>query len=140
MMAIATSGDTPVPAPARSPWLIAIIAWLIPGGGHFLLSRRGRGAIVFGAVLVTFVIGILMRGPMFQPHGGDLLTTAIQWGGFLGDLASGLLYLLTVWLGYAQPDAAGHVHDYGSKLIVAAGLLNILGIVDAWEIVTGKKD
>jgi uncharacterized protein DUF6677 len=63
----------------------------------------------------------------------------IQYGGFLGDLASGILYLLTVWLGYSQPDAAGHVHDYGSKLIVAAGLLNILAIVDAWEIASKKK-
>ena len=58
----------------------------------------------------------------------------------MGDLASGILYLLTVWLGYSQPDAASHVHDYGSKLIVAAGLLNILAIVDAWEIASGKKD
>jgi hypothetical protein len=107
---------------------------------HFLLKRRGRGAIILAAVALTFVVGILMRGPMFQPHGGDLLTTAIQWGGFFGDLASGLLYLLTVWLGYSQPDVAGHTHDYGSKLIVAAGLLNILGIVDAWEIATGKKE
>jgi hypothetical protein len=81
-----------------------------------------------------------MRGPMFQPRTGDLLTTLIQFGGFLGDLASGLFYLLTVWLGYSQPDAAGHVHDYGSKLIVAAGLLNILAMVDAWEIAKGKKD
>ena len=104
------------------------------------MRRRGRGVIILAAVLLTFVVGILLRGPMFQPHGGDMLTTAIQWGGFVGDLASGILYLLTVWLGYAQPDAAGHVHDYGSKLIVAAGLLNILGIVDAWEIATGRKD
>jgi hypothetical protein len=139
-MATVSSQDTPVPAPARSPFLIGIVAWLIPGGGHFLLARRGRGAVIFGAVLLTFAIGILMRGPMFQPRTGDLLTTAIQFGGFVGDLANGFLYLLTVWLGYSQPDAPGHVHDYGSKLIVAAGLLNILGIVDAWEIATGKKD
>jgi hypothetical protein len=139
-MAIASSQETTVPAPARSPILVAVVAWLIPGGGHFLLGRRGRGAVVLAAVALTFTLGLLMRGPMFQPKTGDVLTTAIQVGGFLGDLASGLLYLLSVWLGYSQPDAAGHVHDYGSKLIVAAGLLNILAIVDAWEIVTGKKD
>ena len=139
-MASASSQGASVPAPVRSPFLIAIVAWLIPGGGHFLLGRRGRGAIVFAAVLLTFTVGILMRGPMFQLRGGDLLTTAIQFGGFIGDLATGMLYLLTVWLGYSQPEAAGHVHDYGSKLIVAAGLLNILAMVDAWEIATGKKD
>jgi hypothetical protein len=139
-MATASSQGTTVPAPVRSPILIAVIAWLVPGGGHFLLGRRGRAGIIFGAVLLTFGLGLLMRGPMFQPRTGDLLTTLIQFGGFIGDLASGVFYLLSVWLGYSQPDAAGHVHDYGSKLLVAAGLLNILAIVDAWEISTGKKD
>jgi hypothetical protein len=35
---------------------------------------------------------------------------------------------------------AGHVHDYGTKFLVAAGLLNILAMVDAYEIAIGKKD
>jgi hypothetical protein len=43
-------------------------------------------------------------------------------------------------MGYAQPDMAGHVHDYGTKFLVGAGLLNVLGMVDAFEIATGKKD
>ena len=139
-MASAPTQEAPASVPNRSPIVVTLVAWLIPGGGHFLLSRRGRAAIIFACVLLTFLVGVLMRGPMFQPHGGDLLTTLIQWGGFVGDLASGLAYLLTVWLGYAQPDAAGHVHDYGSKLIVAAGLLNILAMVDAFEIAAKKRD
>jgi hypothetical protein len=53
---------------------------------------------------------------------------------------SGILYLLAVWMGYSQADMAGHVHDYGTKFLVAAGLLNILAMVDAFEIATGKKD
>jgi hypothetical protein len=53
---------------------------------------------------------------------------------------SGILYLLTNWLGYNQVDVAGHVHDYGTKFLVAAGLLNVLAMVDAFEIATGKKD
>ena len=35
---------------------------------------------------------------------------------------------------------AGHVHDYGTKFLVAAGLMNILAMVDAYEIAIGKKD
>jgi hypothetical protein len=126
--------------PARSPYLIAFAAWLIPGAGHFLLGKRGRGAIVFATVLFTFALGLLMHGPMFQPKGGDLLSTLIQYGGFVGDLASGLLYLLAVWLGYNAPDVAAPTPDYGSKFLVAAGLLNILAIVDAWEIAKKEKD
>ena len=52
----------------------------------------------------------------------------------------GILYLLSVWLGYNQPDMAGHVHDYGTKFLVTAGLLNVLAMVDVFEIATGRKD
>jgi hypothetical protein len=128
-------------APSARTWFPAVgLGWLIPGGGHFLLKRPGRGILLMAAVVLMFLFGLMMRGAMFQPQTGDILTTIIYCGGFVGDLASGLLYLLSVWLGYAQPDVAGHVHDYGTKFLVAAGLLNILAMVDAYEIATGKKD
>jgi hypothetical protein len=77
---------------------------------------------------------------MFQPQSGDILTILINTGGFIGDVASGILYLLSVWMGYAQPDVAGHVHDYGTKFLVTAGLLNVLAMVDTFEIASGRKD
>jgi uncharacterized protein DUF6677 len=117
-----------------------ILAWLVPGGGHFLLKRRERGAFLMVSVVVMFLLGLMMRGALFTPERGDLLTTVIYYGGFVGDLLSGVPYFLTVAFGYNQPDMAGHVHDYGTKFLVAAGLLNLLSIVDAFEIATGKKD
>ena len=69
-----------------------------------------------------------------------LLTILINTGGFVGDVCSGILYLLSAWLGYNQPDMAGHVHDYGTKFLVTAGLLNILAMVDAFEIFRGLKN
>jgi len=126
--------------PPISSWgHIVALAWLLPGGGHFIQKRHGRGAILAGAVVLTFLFGIFMRGTMFEPRTGDLLTTVIYVGGFLGNLASGILYLLSNWLGYAQADVAGHVHDYGTKFLVAAGLMNVLAMVDAFEIAAGRK-
>jgi len=115
------------------------VGWLVPGGGHFLLGRHGRAALLAVSVTVMFLAGLMMRGAMFQPQSGDLLTILINCGGFLGDVASGILYLATIWLGYAQPDVAGHVHDYGTKFLVSAGLLNVLAMVDAYEIAAGRK-
>ena len=126
--------------PARNWYGIVFLAWIVPGAGHFLLKRPGRGALLLASVAIMFLLGLMMRGAMFQPQTGDVLTTIIYCGGFLGDLASGLFYLLTVWLGYSQPDMPGHVHDYGTKFLVAAGLLNILAMVDAYEIATGEKE
>jgi hypothetical protein len=133
-----TGKTAEVPASKWGP--VVALAWLIPGGGHFLLKRPGRGGLLAACVAAMFLLGLMMRGALFQPQTGDLLTTVIYWGGFIGNLMNGLLYLLTFWLGYSQPDVAGHVHDYGTKFLVAAGLLNILAMVDAYEIAVGKKD
>ena len=105
-----------------------------------LLKRPGRGALIAGSVALMYLLGLMMRGALFSPQSGDLLTTVIYTGGFIGNVLSGIPYFLSIWLGYAQPDVAGHVHDYGTKFLVAAGLLNLLGMVDAFEIATGSKD
>ena len=129
------------PLPPVAEWAPALaLSWLVPGGGHLLLKRTGRGLLLMSAITLMFICGLMMRGAMFQPETGDLLTTLINVGGFVGDVASGILYLLSQWLGYAQPDVAGAVHDYGTKFLVTAGLLNILAMVDTFEIAIRRKD
>ena len=153
---MATKPNVPAAKPAGelevpvSKWLPPVlVGWLIPGGGHFLLKKHARGGLLAFAVVVMFLCGIMMRGATFQApflemiNGQqrlDLLTKVINIGGFIGNVASGILYLMTAWFSYDQPDVAGHVHDYGTKFLVAAGLLNILALVDVFEIATRKKD
>ena len=121
-------------------WLPAVaLSWVIPGGGHFLLKQTNRGALLLGSITLTFVLGLLMRGAFFEPQTGDLLTTLIYCGGYFANMCAGLPYFLTVWMGYSQADVAGHVHDYGTKFLAGAGLMNILAMVDAFEIATRKK-
>jgi TM2 domain-containing membrane protein YozV len=138
---MATENEKKPVMPPVGTWApVLALGWLVPGAGHLLLKRTGRGLLLLVAVTGMFLCGLMMRGAMFQPQSGDLLTTVINTGGFIGDIASGLLYLLSVWLGYNQPDMAGHVHDYGTKFLVTAGLLNVLAMVDAFEIAAGRKD
>jgi hypothetical protein len=118
---------------------VVALGWLVPGGGHLLLKRTGRGVLLLAAITAMFLCGLMMRGTMFTPQGDDLLTVLINWGGWVGNAASGILYLMSVWLGYAQPDVAGAVHDYGTKFLVTAGLLNLLAIADAFEIARRRK-
>ena len=91
------------------------------------------------SVAGMFLFGLMMRGRMFEPQSGDLFTTVVNYGGYIGDLASGALYFLATWLGYEQPILASPVADYGTKFLVCAGLLNILAMVDAYEIAVGDK-
>jgi TM2 domain-containing membrane protein YozV len=139
--------QTQAAAPAESMpplnvWLLPVLAgWIVPGAGHFMLKKTGRGALLFAAVLLMFLFGLSMSGMMFTPEkGADLLTSVINYGGFVCNLAAGGMYLLATMFGYSQPDMPGAVHDYGSKFLVTAGLLNILAMVDAYEIAAKKKD
>jgi hypothetical protein len=129
------------PAPPLRVWGPAVLlGWLVPGAGHLLLRRTGRGLLLLASITFMFLFGLMMRGAFFQPQTGDLLTTLINTGGFVGNLCSGLLYMLSVAFGYNQPDMPGAVHDYGTKFLVTAGLLNILAMVDVYDIAAGKKD
>ncbi len=133
--------ETKLPPPALGVWAPPVLlGWLVPGGGHLLLRRKGRGLLLLVSITLMFLFGVMMRGAFFQPQTGDLLTTLINTGGFVGDLCSGLLYLLSAAFGYNTPDMPGASHDYGTKFLVAAGLLNVLAMVDAYEIAAGRKN
>lgn len=125
----------------QKSWYLPVLAtWVAPGAGYFLLGKGGRGGLMAGVSVLLFLTGLMMRGTFFEPRNEDLLTTVIHTGGYLTHLASGALYFVAKAFGYAAPDVAGHSIDYGTKLIVAAGLVNVLGMVDVFEIATGKKE
>ena len=86
-----------------------------------------------------FLFGLMMRGAMFKLEQGRSADDRDQLRRIYANLSSGALYVLSNMLGYDQLDVAGHVHDYGTKFLVTAGLLNILAMVDAFEIATRKK-
>jgi TM2 domain-containing membrane protein YozV len=44
--------------------LAAVLAWLIPGAGHFYLGRRARGLVIFLTIGLTFWSGIAIGGVM----------------------------------------------------------------------------
>lgn len=126
--------------PSPDQWFVPVfLAWLVPGGGHFYFKRWNHGGLLLFSVAGMFLFGLMMRGRMFEPSDGSLFDVIVTYGGFLGDLASGLLYFLATWLGYEQPYLASQVADYGTKFLVCAGLLNVLGMVDAYEIAVGEK-
>ncbi len=105
---VASSQEESKPA---STWILPVVAaWLVPGGGHFLQKKTGRGALILASVGLMFLFGMFMRGMMFTPEKGDILTTLINYGGFVCDVASGAFYFAAAMFGYAAPDMAGDVH------------------------------
>jgi hypothetical protein len=112
-----------------------IVGWLIPGGGHILLKRYGRGILLLISVVAMFLIGLGMQGRIYQPNGGDILDIL----GFVGDLGAGALYFLARIMDWGNVMAANAAADYGKTFLIVAGLLNYIAAADAHHIALGKK-
>ena len=108
----------------------AAAAWGVPGLGHLLLRRWGKALIYFLAVGSLVTAGMLMRGNIFHSGGADAFETL----GFLADLGSGVFYFLAPRIDAAGPDVSHAAGDYGTRLIAAAGVLNMLCVLEAFEI------
>lgn len=111
-----------------------IAGWLVPGAGHFLLRKWGRGALLAGSILCMFVLGIAMQGKLYS-NAHDILDML----GLAGDLGNGLLYIVSRSLGLGADSVQVTTGDYGTRFIVVAGLLNIISAVDAHNLRTGRK-
>ena len=57
-LAAGDKGLTEVSATGTSPTLALIAGWLIPGAGHFLLRKWGRGILLAFAILCMFIVGL----------------------------------------------------------------------------------
>jgi hypothetical protein len=119
----------------RLGYMALIAGWLVPGAGHLMLKRWGRGLLVLASISCMFVLGIMMGARLYAPNTADLLDML----GFLGDLGAGLLYMVGHLLGLGQAPVQVVTADYGAKFVVVAGLLNLISAVDAHSIAVGRK-
>ncbi|HVU85976.1 MAG TPA: DUF6677 family protein [Pirellulales bacterium] len=51
---------TPEGVPLRDPFVGALLAWLIPGGGHWYQGRRSKAVLFFVCILGTFLYGLYL--------------------------------------------------------------------------------
>ena len=124
------------PSTVKIPILPVLAAWLIPGGGHLWQRRWGRGALLLVSISTLFLVGVTMQGRLFQLVPGNF----VEMMGFLSDCAAGLLFLVTRSTGYSPGELPSPAADFGTKFILVAGLLNVLCILDAYDIAVGNKD
>ena len=136
-MTTETQARTRLPSTAttRSPMLVLLAGWLIPGAGHLLLKKWIRGTLLFSSIVLMFVIGISLQGKIYTPNTGELLDML----NFAGDLGTGLLYMIARVADVGASSVQLATADYGTKFIVVAGLLNIVSAVDAHSLASGRK-
>lgn len=115
--------------------LAPAIGWLIPGAGHLLQKRWGRGVLLMVSIIAMFLLGLAMEGRIYKPNGGDILDML----GFVGNLGGGGLYILARAFDWGHGAIAHATADYGTKFLIVAGLLNFIAVADAYHIAIGKK-
>lgn len=106
----------------------------MPGAGHFLLGKWGRGALLAVSIIAMFALGLAMDGKLYT-GAQDILDLL----GMVGDLGNGLMFFVSRAMGLGSDPVQFTTADYGTKFIVVAGLLNVIAAVDAHNLRTGRK-
>jgi len=115
--------------------LLCVAAWAIPGAGHFWLGRRQKGLIFLIALPVMFSIGLALRGRLFPFDVSDPLVCLAA----LANVGIGLTYIVAAALGFGMGDVRAVTYEYGNAFLIVAGLLNVLVIIDAYDVALGRK-
>jgi len=104
---------------------VALLSWLVPGGGHFLLGERKRSAIIFITIVVTFCIGLLVGSiAVVDP------VSAKPWY-FAQIMTSPFVAVVGHLAGVQSRVVYGWPNEIGQIYTSTAGLLNLLCIVNA---------
>jgi len=114
---------------------IGMAGWLVPGLGHGLQKMWGRAVGCFLTIAVLVLLGVGMRGNVFSSEGGD----AFGMLGYVADLGTGSFYFAARALETDGSDVAHAEGDYGTRFLAAAGVLNLLAALHAYEAARGRK-
>lgn len=123
------------PPPSGKIVLLSILSWLVPGAGHLWLGRRNKGLIFLVALPLMFVIGLAIGGRLFPFEFGDPLVGLAA----LADISVGAVYLLAGAFGYGAGSVRAVTYEYGNAFLIVAGLLNLLLIIDVYDVAMGRK-
>ena len=121
--------------PTPSPALICAIGWAVPGAGHLWLGRRRTGIIVLIALPLMFAIGLLLEGSLFPIDVAQPWVTLAA----VADLGIGAPYVVARALGLGAGRVVAETYEYGNTFLVVAGLLNVLVVLDAYDVALGRK-
>ena len=120
--------------------VIALIAWFLPGVGHFKAGAWRRGLIIGIVIWVMFIIGIAGGGAYYPGYGFQdgfllyLLNIFAKFGNGLGFFISWFLSQNS-----SANAASFATFEYSGRFLEVAGLLNYLAAMDAVDISLGRK-
>jgi hypothetical protein len=106
----------------------------VPGLGHLWLGRR-KGLIFLVVLPAMFALGLFLEGRIFPVELSQPLVALAA----LADMGIGLPYILARMMSYGGGNVIAVTYEYGNTFLIVAGLLNLLVVIDAFDIAMGRK-
>jgi hypothetical protein len=118
-----------------NPTLISFAAWLVPGAGHLWQGRTQKGAVFLVAIPLMFATGLWLDGRLFPFEPSQPLVALAAFA----SVGNGFPYFIAALLGLGTGVVTAASYDYGNTFLIVAGLLNMLVVLDAYDIALGRK-
>lgn len=128
----------PAPEQVRKALTACFFGWIIPGAGHWYLGKRGRASIFLGVVVLLLVLGIFMDGRIYRAQKDQPLTVLAAFAS-MGNGPVHFLLRQSNWTSEGRGDNRSPFYEFGNTFILVAGLLNMLIILDAYDVGVGYK-
>ncbi|MEW6745018.1 MAG: DUF6677 family protein [Planctomycetota bacterium] len=119
---------------ASKGWLALLLTWVFPGAGHWLLGRRRKGIYFFVLITALYVAGMILA---------DFLNVSPQryWFHYLAEVLYGAATLVaTIATHSLRVESFNPYADVGVLYTSVAGLLNVIVMVDIYEIVNPRPE
>ena len=115
--------------------LLCLPSWATPGAGHLWLGRKSKGLVFLVALPAMFAIGIGLHGRLFPFDMSEWLVCLAA----IADVGIGVPYFIAGALGFGAGDVRAVTYEYGNAFLIVAGLLNLLVVVDVYDVALGRK-
>jgi hypothetical protein len=106
---------------------VGLLAWVVPGAGHFMLKEKKRSIIIFTTIIITFCIGLYVGS-----IGVINRVNAKAW--YLAQIMNSPMVEVLGHVTASAPEryrVFGKPNEIGQIYTSIAGLLNLLCIVNA---------
>lgn len=119
----------------RKAALVCLMAWVVPGAGHLWFGRLTKGCLFFVALSAMFGIGLMLEGELFAIDLSQPLVALAA----LADLGIGLPYFIAQIFGFGEGRVVATTYEYGNSFLIVSGLLNMLVVIDVFDLALGRK-
>jgi hypothetical protein len=120
---------------ATHTYLICLAAWAVPGAGHLLLGRLQKGLTFLVALTLMFVFGLWLQGRLFPIQISQPLVALAA----LADMGIGVPFFVARQTGAGAGRVIAWTYEYGNAFLIVAGLMNMLVVLDAFDVAQGRK-